>query len=122
MTITLGEAIETAQRGLERWKAKPHNAKWWRRIDGTPIPNDLIVNIAEQFAEEHGKDCMIKRVAHAIEETRRRMDDPYFMAHAAILAMREPTQEMLDVGADRVFWQTMIDEALKVDKPAASGN
>lgn len=31
--------------GFEAWKAKPHNAKWWRKIDGTPIPNDLRVNM-----------------------------------------------------------------------------
>lgn len=43
------EALETATHGLETWRAKPHNARWWRRIDGTPIPNDLLVNIAEAF-------------------------------------------------------------------------
>lgn len=50
------QALTIAQSGLETWKAKPHNARWWRRIDGTPIPNDLLVNIAEAFvaaAREH---------------------------------------------------------------------
>lgn len=43
------QALTVAKTGLEAWKAKPHNARWWRRIDGTPIPNDLLVNIAEAF-------------------------------------------------------------------------
>ena len=50
--MTFTKAIAIAQRGLETWKAKPHNARWWRRIDGTPIPNDLLVNIAEAFVGE----------------------------------------------------------------------
>jgi hypothetical protein len=41
------EAMKTAQSGFDTWAAKPHNAKWFKRIDGTPIPNDLLVNIAE---------------------------------------------------------------------------
>lgn len=43
--------IEIAQRGFENWKAKPHNARWFRKIDGTPIPNDLTICIGEAFAE-----------------------------------------------------------------------
>ena len=49
--MNFGEALDLAQEGLARWKGKEHNAKWWRRIDGTPIPNDLLVNIAEVIAE-----------------------------------------------------------------------
>ena len=44
------EAMSLAERGLEIWRAKEHNAKWWRKIYGTPIPNDLLVNISEGFA------------------------------------------------------------------------
>lgn len=33
------------QRGYDAWAAKPHNAKWVRKIDGTPIPNDIVVTI-----------------------------------------------------------------------------
>lgn len=33
--------------GIEQWKAKSHNKKWVRLVDGTPILNDLLVNIAE---------------------------------------------------------------------------
>lgn len=42
--------IKIASEGFEIWKAKSHNKKWFRRIDGTPIPNDLIVCIAGAFA------------------------------------------------------------------------
>lgn len=38
--------MQAAQRGYDEWAAKPHNAKWVRKIDGTPIPNDLVVCIA----------------------------------------------------------------------------
>lgn len=48
--LSFGAALDLAQEGLDRWREKPHNAKWWRRIDGTPIPNDLLVNIAEVIA------------------------------------------------------------------------
>ena len=47
--MTLFDAMKIATEGLETWRAKPHNAKWWRRIDGTPIPNDLPIVIAEAF-------------------------------------------------------------------------
>ena len=40
-------AMNIVEEGFRVWREKPHNAKWWRRIDGTPIPNDLAVNIAE---------------------------------------------------------------------------
>lgn len=50
--MNFGEAMAIAQRGLDAWKAKPHNAKWWRLIDGTPIPNDLLVCIAIEMVEE----------------------------------------------------------------------
>ena len=45
------EAMDAAQRGLKVWSEKPHNKKWWRRIDGTPIPNDLLVCIATEIAK-----------------------------------------------------------------------
>lgn len=41
------DAMNIVERGFDTWKDKPHNAKWYSRIDGTPIPNDLKVNIAE---------------------------------------------------------------------------
>ena len=47
----LGECIRIAKRGFDVWAAKDHNRRWFRKIDGTPIPNDLPVNIAEAFAD-----------------------------------------------------------------------
>jgi hypothetical protein len=41
------EAMAVCERGFKAWAAKEHNHKWFKRIDGTPIPNDLMVNIAE---------------------------------------------------------------------------
>lgn len=43
--------LEDVQRGYDRWAAKPHNAKWVRKIDGTPIANDLVVNIFEALKD-----------------------------------------------------------------------
>ena len=50
--MTFFRAMGLAERGFENWKAKEHNAKWFKRIDGTPIPNDLLVNIAEAFCND----------------------------------------------------------------------
>ena len=41
------QAMDIVEEGFRIWRGKEHNAKWWKRIDGTPIPNDLAVNIAE---------------------------------------------------------------------------
>lgn len=49
--ISFSDAMEIAEDGLRRWREKDHNAKWWRKIDGTPIPNDLLVNIAQSMCE-----------------------------------------------------------------------
>jgi hypothetical protein len=48
--IGYSQAMDAIEAGFAAWAAKPHNAKWVRRIDGTPIPNDLKVNIAEAVA------------------------------------------------------------------------
>lgn len=47
------QAMDIAEDGLRRWREKDHNKKWWRKIDGTPIPNDLLVNIAESMIEAY---------------------------------------------------------------------
>lgn len=46
------QALSICKRGMEDWKSKSHNKRWWKMIDGTPIPNDLISCIAESFAAE----------------------------------------------------------------------
>lgn len=50
--MTFTRAMDIAERGFKTWRSKPHNAKWFKRIDGTPIPNDLLVNIAEAFCHD----------------------------------------------------------------------
>ena len=45
--MTFNEAMSAAETGFATWATKPHNKKWARRLDGTPIPNDLLVCIAE---------------------------------------------------------------------------
>lgn len=70
-----GEAvnwIEIAQRGFENWKAKPHNARWFRKIDGTPIPNDLTICIGEAFSE-----AIRSLVAYKDKAERERDDGDY---------------------------------------------
>jgi hypothetical protein len=60
--------LEDVQRGYDAWAAKPHNAKWVRKIDGTPIANDIVVSIFDALKatapQEHpysrdklGEDC-----------------------------------------------------------------
>lgn len=44
------EAMTAAQAGFDTWAAKPHNKKWAKMVYHTPIPNDLLVNIAEEIA------------------------------------------------------------------------
>ena len=66
---------------------------------------------------------MIKRVAQALQQEMGTapFDEPpssFTLAHAAIEAMREPTQETLDAwirapGAIKGGWQAMIDAALE---------
>ena len=51
--LSFCQAMDIAEDGLRRWRDKDHNAKWWRKIDGTPIPNDLLVNIAESMIEAY---------------------------------------------------------------------
>ena len=41
------QAMDIVEEGFRIWREKEHNAKWWKLIDGTPIPNDLAVSIAE---------------------------------------------------------------------------
>jgi hypothetical protein len=41
----LAETMDWVGQGLDVWKIR--RPKWWKRIDGTPIPNDLTVVIAE---------------------------------------------------------------------------
>ncbi len=37
--------------GIEVWAGKPHNRKWLKKIEGTPILNDLTVNITAALTD-----------------------------------------------------------------------
>jgi hypothetical protein len=66
---------------------------------------------------------MVKRVAQALQQEMgtARFDETaasFALARAAIAAMREPTEEMMDAwarapGAIKAGWQAMIDAALE---------
>ena len=66
---------------------------------------------------------MVKRVAQALQQEMRTaaFDETaaaFALAHVAIAAMREPTEEMIDAwarapGAIKAGWQAMIDAALE---------
>lgn len=45
--MTFGQAFDCVSEGFKHWRSLEHNQRWWRMIDGTPIPNDLTVKIAE---------------------------------------------------------------------------
>ena len=47
--------MDIVEDGFHTWKAKEHNARWAAYIDGTPIPNDLKVNIAEAIVRASQK-------------------------------------------------------------------
>jgi hypothetical protein len=53
--MSLFEAMKIAEAGFARWAAR--HEKWARKIDGTPIPNDLIVNMAEEIAHAVSADA-----------------------------------------------------------------
>lgn len=40
------QAMAIVDEGWTEWAGKSHNRRWVRKIDGTPIRNDLAVNIA----------------------------------------------------------------------------
>jgi hypothetical protein len=45
------DAMRLIDEGWNEWAAKDHNTKWSRRIEGTPIRNDLTCSIARAIIE-----------------------------------------------------------------------
>lgn len=45
------DAMRVIDQGWNVWAAKEHNRKWSRRIEGTPIRNDLTCSIAHAIIE-----------------------------------------------------------------------
>lgn len=48
--VAWSDALLIIQRGMDEYKAR--HPKWWKRMDGTPILNDLPVVIAEVVSAE----------------------------------------------------------------------
>lgn len=71
------DAHNTAQSGFDEWAGKDHNKKWFRRIDGTPIPNDLVVCIANAIVRETNKpnQDLIAEMVEALEGAREALWD-----------------------------------------------
>jgi hypothetical protein len=46
------DAMAIAELAFDTWAAKEHNKKWAGLVDGTPIRNDLTVNMATAFVED----------------------------------------------------------------------
>jgi hypothetical protein len=102
------EALTIVKSGLERWKLKPHNAKWWKIIDGTPIPNDLCVNIAEVLAEREappaptpreGMDTRyenLKLMAQTLEEMLNEIQEICVEAKVGLNSVGEPCGKLVD--------------------------
>lgn len=50
MPIGFVEALAIAEGVLARYKQD--QPKWWKRMDGTPIVNDIAVRMAQAFADK----------------------------------------------------------------------
>jgi len=69
--IKWGRALDMAHAGFDAWAAKPHNRKWARSIDGTPIKNDLLVNIADAIVAGIPETPMEERQARILRMEKR---------------------------------------------------
>jgi hypothetical protein len=52
MKMDYGALLTAASRGYTMWAMKPHNKRWAKKLDGTPIPNDLLVCVCQEIAEQ----------------------------------------------------------------------
>jgi hypothetical protein len=58
--------LALAQEVFEQYKID--HPKWWKRMDGTPILNDVAVLMAQKFVEhESEKDKLITELADALD-------------------------------------------------------
>jgi hypothetical protein len=40
------KVFAAVEQGYQNWARNPHNRRWANMLDGTPAPNDILVNIA----------------------------------------------------------------------------
>jgi len=46
--IDYAKVFAAVERGYMNWARKPHNRRWAAKLDGSPIANDIMVNITEE--------------------------------------------------------------------------
>lgn len=119
--VTFGRAMGIAERAFEKWSSKPHNRKWVRRIDGTPIPNDLKVNIALAIMESLRDDLpdekqrRIYRLERRIHYQRMQLRNTWEIvekraAHRRAWLQSPLLKSMLARGRKRTpFWQRFLN-------------
>ena len=49
MTLDYTTLLTAASRGYTMWAMKPHNKRWAKMLDGTPIVNDLLVCVCNEI-------------------------------------------------------------------------
>ena len=49
------EALKVAETVMEHYRSD--YPQWWKRMDGTPILNDLPVRMAQAFSENNGAEA-----------------------------------------------------------------
>lgn len=53
--VRLGDVMGWVAKGVEAWAGQPHNERWRRKLDGTPIANDVGVSVSNAVFEALSK-------------------------------------------------------------------
>lgn len=101
---------DAVQAGFDNWKAKPHNARWWRHIDGTPIPNDLAVCIADAV-----NDAIQSARLSALEEAAKIADERANITQAKLDTM-DPSDSAFAIGLVIVTTSNFIGDRIRALK------
>jgi hypothetical protein len=88
---------------------------------GSPVLGDRMANTSPPTKNQAPSE-MVERVTRALcqwvhDNGEKEYYDPYDLARAAIGAMREPTEAMIQAGGNQIWmrqaWRAMIDTALR---------
>lgn len=69
--IGFSDSFKICEIGFTNWRLKDHNKKWFKKIDGTPIHNDLLCCIAEAFSSHYETEDLMEFHAVARHEEMR---------------------------------------------------
>jgi predicted HAD superfamily phosphohydrolase YqeG len=47
--VSFTEILKVVNFGYSKWASKPHNHKLSKKLEGTPAPNDMAVNITDEI-------------------------------------------------------------------------